>query len=162
SPPAYPLAPATATFIVLMRMIIHINACSCCIGMEPASQRVGPRSLAPVGAPGYGRSMSRLEPSTYLQPIRDESNRLRDVLAGRRPALAPRRGAALLDLDGDQPTPGPRRLLRARAAGRPRGAAGVLRRALRRPGGRPRRGPGHRRGLDLVAGPHHRLHLPPT
>ena len=74
--------------------------------------------------------MSRLDPPTYLQHIRDESQRFRDVLADcdpaadvpsvprlacRRPALAPRRGAALVDLDGHAPAQGARRTTPSRS-----------------------------------------------
>ena len=85
SPPAYPLAPATATRVLVMCMIIH-GSCMFMRNRVPTPDRTS----------GCGRRRSRLgcwawrdsTSPTYLQHIRDESQRFRDVLADCDPAAA--------------------------------------------------------------------------
>ena len=109
-----------------------------CKSIDPV---VGPVSAATL--PG----MAKLDFADYLQHIRDESRRFREVLAScdpaapvpscpdwacGRPALAPRRGPVVLGPHGPDPARRPRRA--RRGSGPPRlvrGPAGGLRRVLR-------------------------------
>ena len=161
SPPAYPLAPATATLALLM---LH-DYTEFCMTMKLGCRR----RWTPLASQAWSRCPS----PTYLDHIRTESARFREVLAdcdptARVPACPDWDAADLLwhlagvqafwadvirtrPADADEDAEG-----EAGAAGVLRRPARRLRRALRRPRRRARGGRPRRRGLALVGRPHGR------
>ena len=146
SPPAYPLAPATATFVLVM-LHDYTDDAVCHASRQPGFRnRHRYAGATPVrSALASVATMPRLEYPTYLDHIRTESARFREVLADCDPAarvpacpdwdaadllwhLAG--GAAVLGQGG--PAPAGRRRTTEIATSRRRPAAGVLRRAARR------------------------------
>ena len=166
SPPAYPLAPATATVFLLMPHDYTYFRMTMKLGCRLSAPGPSVRPMEPLPFPAY------------LDHIRTESARFREVLAdcdpaARVPACPDWDAADLLwhlttvqafwaKVVSTRPEPADEadegRLDRP---GDVRRAAGGLRRALRRAGRRPGSGGSRRGGLALVDRPHRRRELPP-
>ena len=164
SPPAYPLAPATATEYGH----VHDYTDSCMLSDNPgAAGRWPARRLA---------RMTTLAPERYLDHIRTESRGSATCW----PTATPPHGSPAAPT-GTPPTcssilpgcstsgppssgsgPTVPRSSRSRASGDVRRAARVLRRVLRRAGRGPRGGRPGRARVELGARADRRLHLPPA